>query len=180
MTASTVKSTNLTNIVTNPISVINNVEGVKKVHIDKIAVATTSIDEINDVILMGLIPSNAVITSIKIFNDDLDSNGSPALAANVGLYYTGIGAGQIAAGKAMGDAVDVDCIGSAITTLQAANTTGVEIRFEAADITSITSEAWALGELSADCGGFFAIGFKVTTVAGTAAAGDIVMVIEYI
>lgn len=180
MTASTVKSVNLTNIKASPISMLNNKDGVKKVHIDKIAVATTSIDEIDDVILVGLIPSNAVITSIKLFNDDLDSNVSPALAANVGLFYTGIGAGQVAAGKAMGDVVSATCIGTAITTLQAANVTGVELRFEAADIVSLVQEAWELGGLTADCGGFFAVGFKVSTAAGTSAAGDIVLAIEYI
>lgn len=180
MTASTVKSANLTNIVASPIYLPVHKGGVKKVIIDQIAVATTSIDEINDVILVGHIPSNAVITSIKIFNDDLDSNGSPALAANVGLFYTGIGAGQVRLGKAMGDVVSATCIGTAITTLQSANTTGVELRFEAADITSISQEAWELGGLTSDCGGLLAIGLKITTVAATAAAGDIVLVVDYL
>ncbi len=185
MTASTVKSVNVTNIENNPISALNRVNGIKKVIFDKKAVATTSIDEINDAIMFCPIPSNAVITSIKILNDDLDSHATPTLAVDCGLYYSGIGAGQIAAGKVSGDVIDQDAFASAITTLQAANTSGVEIRFEAGagtagDIVDLYKEAWQIGALSSDIGGILYIGLKVTTVAATAAAGDIVMVVEYI
>jgi len=180
MTASTVKSENITNIESSPISELKRKVGQSNIVIDQKAVLTTSIDEINDAILFCPIPSNAVITSLKIFNDDLDADGSPTLAVNVGLYYSGIGPGQQAAGKVSGDVVSATCIATAITTLQAANVLGVEIRFEAADIVSIKKEAWDLGGLSSDPGGLFYIGLKASAAAATADAGDIVLVIEYI
>lgn len=180
MTASTVYSDNITNIVANPTVSLDKKIGVKKVMIDEIEVATTSIDEIGDVILLGLIPSNAVITSIKIFNDDLDSNGTPALAADVGLYYSGRGNKVAGVAKSLGTVVDADCFASAITSLQAAVVTGSEVRFEAANIDTIDKEAWAVAGLSADCGGQLAIGLTITTAAATAAAGGLKIVVEYL
>ena len=178
MTASTVKSVNITNMEAAPRTYLDKMKGIKQVMVDKIAVATTSIDEIGDIILCGVVPSNAKVTSIKIFNDDLDSNVSPALAADVGLYYTGKGS-QAVGGKSSGTVVSATCIGTAITTLQAANVSGTEVRFEADDIVDLTKEAWEVAGLSADCGGEFYIGFKVTTAAATAAAGDLVVQVEY-
>jgi hypothetical protein len=177
MTVSTVKSELITDIVADPIVLGDKAIGEVKRVIDKIAVATTSIDEVGDIILLAPIPSNAKIGSIKIFNDDLDSNGSPALAANVGLYYSGKGNGQ----RGLTDTVvDADCIASAITSLQAAVVLGSEIRFEAANITTIDKEAWELGGLATDPGGYFYIGLTITTVAATAAAGDIAIIVDYI
>jgi len=177
MTISTVKSELITDIVASPIVLGDKaIGGVKRV-IDKIEVATTSIDEIGDIILLAPIPSNAKIGSIKIFNDDLDSNGAPALAANVGLYYSGKGNGQ----RGLADTVvDADCIATAITSLQAAVVLGSEVRFEAANITTIDMEAWELGGLTTDPGGYFYIGLTITTVAATAAAGDIAIIVDYI
>lgn len=172
------KSVNATNIETLPISVLNKKVGHLRQVIDKVALVATDIDNTNDQILFGPIPSNAIITSIKIFNDDLDSNGAPTLTFDVGLYYSGIGSGQ--ASKVSGDIIDSDCISTAITTCQAANTTGVELRFEADDIVNITKEAWDLGGLTSDPGGLFYVGLDVVGVAATGAAGDIVLVIEYI
>lgn len=180
MTASTVKSVNLTNITATPITVLDKLRGVKKTVIDKIAVATTSTDDVGDIIMLGPIPSNAKILSIKLFNDDLDSNGAPTLAADVGLYYSGIGNVVSGVAKTSGTVVSATCIGTAITTLQAANTTGVEIRFKAGDIVDIVKEAWELGGLTADCGGLLNLGLTITTAAATGAAGDVVVVIDYL
>lgn len=172
-------SVNATSIATNPIAILDKKRKDIKVLVDKVAVATGDIDNANDYIFFGPIPSNAVIKSLKIFNDDLDSNGTPTLACDVGLFYSGLGS-QAQLGKVAGDIVDVDCFATAITTLQAANVTGVEIRFEAGDIVDITKEAWELGGLSSDPGGDFLIGLDLTTAAATAAAGDIVLVVEYL
>lgn len=158
------KSENITNVEASVL--LDKKIAVQKVVIDKVALATTDIDA-SDIIHMGPIPSNAVITSIKLFNDDLDSNGSPTLAANVGLYY------------ADGTVISAACIATAITTLQASNVVGAEVRFEAANITTVDSEAWALGGLSVDPGGMFYVSLTISNAAATAAAGDVVMVIEY-
>lgn len=177
MVATTVKSTNATNIEASPATTLDRkVYGRSEIVIlDKIAVATTSIDETGDAIMFGPIPSNAVITDVEIMNDDLDSNGTPALAVNVGLYYTGIGGNQVLDGNTSGTVIDADCFASAATTLQAATTTWQSLRFEADDIVDVTKEAWDVGALSADPGGLLYVGVAVTTAAATAAAGDVVM-----
>lgn len=173
---STVKSSGVTNIEASPIVVQHRKKGSLVVAVDQIAVATTSLDEVGDIILLCPLPSNAVLTSLRLYNDDLDSNGTPLLAADVGLYYSGIGSKQVADGRVSGAVIDADCIATAITDLRAANVVGSEIRFEVANITSVDKELWELGGLSADPGGLFYIGITLTAAAATAAAGDIVLV----
>ena len=180
MTASTVKSENVTNIEATPIVVLDKKKGEIKTIIDQDAIATTSIDEVNDVMLFAPIPSNSVILDVLLLNDDLDSNGSPALAVNVGLYYSGIGEKQIKNGNTSGTVIDADCFASAATTLQAANTTWTSVRFEADDIVDVKKEAWEVAGLTTDPGGILYVGLIVTTVAATAAAGDIVVRVDYI
>lgn len=176
MTASTVKSDNITNIEATPIVLLDHKEGVTKTSIDHVAVATTSIDEIGDIILCGIVNSDDVIIDISILNDDLDSNASPLLAQDVGLYYSGIGGTQLRDKNTSGTVISANCIGTAITTLQGANVTPVSVRFEAANITTITQKAWELGGLTSDPGGLFYIGLKATAAAATAAAGDLVVI----
>jgi hypothetical protein len=181
MTASTVKATNLTKILARDGGLNKTFQRPLITSVERLEVATTSIDEQNDIILMNAVPSNAVILDIKILCDDLDSGATPALACDVGLYYTGIGGTQsLELGKTVGDAVDVDAFASAITSLQAAIVTPTSVRFEAADIANIYKEAWEVGGLSADPGGFLAVGFKVTTAAATAAAGTLICIVYYI
>ena len=70
--------------------------------------------------MMAEVPSTAKIMSIKLYNDDLDSNGSPSLATNVGLY-NGTTKFTISGTTTEASAViDEDCYATAITTLQAA------------------------------------------------------------
>ena len=180
MVATTVKSENVTNIEAAAITALDRKRGRLKILIDQDAIATTSIDEANDLMLFGPIPSNAVITDVKIKNDDLDSNGTPTLAVNVGLYYSGIGGNQLKNGNTSGTVIDADCFASAATTLQAANVTWASLRCEADDIVDIKKEAWEVGGLSSDPGGHLYVGIAVTTGAATAAAGDIVVCVEYI
>lgn len=178
MTASTVSSENVASIASS--SLIDNRQGVIKTIIDKKAVATTSIDEIGDKVLFGPIPSNAVILDVLVLADDLDSNVSPGLAVDVGLAYSGIGGVQKATNKVSGAAVDVDCFATAATTLQAAKVTWTSLRNEADDIVDIVKPAWEIAGLSEDCGGLLWVSLTVTTVAATAAAGDVVVRVDYI
>lgn len=177
MTASTVKSTNITNIEANPMVTIDERIGNLRVVMDHIAVATTSVDEIDDIILLGPIPSNSTLVDIEVMNDVLDSDG--VLAFDVGLYYSGKGS-QSSTAQASGVEIDDNCIATAATTLGAANTAWATLRYEAANITSLAQQAYELGGLSVDPGGLFYIGLKVTTAATTAVAGDVVVKISYI
>jgi hypothetical protein len=180
MAISTVKSELITDLEASPIVVQKGKRGGVNVVIDQDAVPTTSIDEIGDVMLFCPVPSNAVILDVVLYNDDLDSNGSPALAANVGLYYSGVGGSQKKDGNVSGTVIDADCFGTAVTTLQAANVAGTSLRFEADNIINIKKEAWEVAGLTADPGGWFYVGLTVTTVAATAVAGDIVVKVEYL
>lgn len=180
MTASTVKSENVTNIEATPITALDKKEGFLRVHIDQDAIATTSIDEANDLMLFCPIPSNSVILDVEILCDDLDSNACPTLAANVGLYYSGIGGNQKENGNDSGEVIDADVFGSAVTTLQAAKKVWTSVRFEADDIIDVKKEAWEAGGLTSDPGGLFYVGIAVTTQAATAAAGDICVKVSFI
>lgn len=166
----TAYSDTVTNLVAVP-AVMNSVSvqggRVRRV-ISTIAVGTGDIDD-DDIIVMARVPSNAVISSIKLFNDDLDSHTTPTLKTDIGLY------------KPDGTVVDRDAYASQITTLQAANTTGVECAFEARNINECANKVWQDGDatLTADPGGFLDIALTIETVAATAAAGDITMIVDY-
>lgn len=180
MVASTVKSENVTNIEATPRTVLDRKGGRIKTIIDQDAIATTSIDEAGDVMLFGPIPSDAVILDVLVLNDDLDSDGTPTLAVDVGLYYSGIGGSQYLDGNTSGTAISATCFATAVTTLQAAVTSWTSLRFEADDITGADEEAWQVGGLTANPGGDFYIGLTVETAAATAAAGDVVVRVDYL
>jgi len=176
----TVKSTNVTNVESTPPTTLDRKKGRVKTHIDKIALATTGVDNADDNILMCPIPSNAVILDVMVLNDDLDSDACPTLATNVGLAYSGIGGTQKKDGNTSGTVIDADCFATAATTLQAATTTWTSLRFEADDIVDVTKEAWEVAGLTTDPGGIFYVIYDLTTAAATAAAGDLVTRVDYI
>lgn len=177
MAATTAKGTMITNLEAAPLLQADRGatgNGLKVAFVTE-EVATTSIDEINDIFLALPLPSGARMLGLTIFNDDLDSNGSPTLAVNVGGYY-----GNDVTGQTAGTAIDVDNIATAITTLQAANTAGVEILFEAQDINGIGKPLWQILGLTRNPGGTIYIGFKVTAAAATAAAGTVTLRALYV
>jgi hypothetical protein len=178
MAVSTVKSLNITNIEATPRTLLHKKNGMLCSNVDRIAVATTSIDEIGDIILLNAIPSNAVLVDLLFLCDDLDSNGSPLLAADVGLYYSGTG-NQTYLGKPSGTVIDADCFGTAVTTFRAAVTSWTSLRFEVDDIVDVEKELWEVAGLTSDPGGFFYVGLTITAAAATAAAGDVVCRAEY-
>ena len=184
MAATTVKSTSITNIEANPPTIQDRkTEGARCPYVvmGEIEAATTSLDEANDTILMVPIPSHAVVTSIQILNDDLDSNGTPTLAVDCGLYYSGKDGDQRKDGNTSGTVIDADCYTpTASTELQSANTTWANLLQSPSDVKDLNKEAWSAGGLSADPGGTLYIGLAMETAAATAAAGGIVMKVEYL
>lgn len=140
-----------------------------------VEVATTSLDEVDDRVMLLALPGSARIIDLVLFNDDLDSNGSPLLTVDFGLFY---GDGVI--GQDVGTAIDDDCLATAITTLQAANTLGVRIGYEVCDIAKIGKPLWEIAGLTKDPGGLIYIGMSVAAVAGTAAAGTVSVYCLYV
>lgn len=181
MAATTVKSEGVTNAEADPVVANDRKKGRIKTVIDQDAIATTSLDEVGDLMLFCPIPSNAVILDVLHMNDDLDSNGTPTLDINAGLYYSGVGGTQKKDGNTSGTVIDADCFASDSAAFVAAVTSWTSLRCEADDIVDIKKEAWQVAGLTADPGGTFYVGLAVgTAAAATAAAGDIVLRVDYI
>ena len=158
-----------TDLVTNFVAVpqvlnsASQLHGVKRVATGTIALAAGDLSA-NDTVMLAPIPSNASITSIKLFNDDLDSGTD--LTANVGIYTTAVAV------------VDADAYASAITDLRGAVKTGTEVAFEARDINKMGQKVWQDAGLTSDPAltYFVGIGFP----AAGDQAGDLSFVIEYV
>lgn len=142
-----------------------------------VALLTTDIDA-DDVILMLEVPSNSKLLSVKIYNDVLD--GVADLTADVG-FYAARGFTDSNGTVYLDDGViDFDALATDITTLQAANTLGVELRYEVANITTVASEAWQLAGLASNPNKPLRLAVTIGTVAATATAGDLTLHVEYV
>lgn len=132
--------------------------------------ATTEIDNANDAVLLCPLPSGARVTEIYLMNDDLDSNGTPTLAVDVGLYSSD--------GSTIKDA---DAYASAITQLQAAvKDFDDNLAYEARDIANVAKQVFEDAGDTSDPGGFYYLAIDVTTAAATAAAGTLTWVVRYV
>lgn len=177
MTASTIKSENVTNIEALPRVSLSRKTGYIQTVIDQDAIPTTSTDEVADTMLFCPIPAEAVILDVLILSDDLDS--STGLVLDWGLAYSGIGGQQRALSKSSGDLLDVDCFATLLAH-QAALTTWTSVRFEADDIVDVKKEAWEVGGATSNPGGLLYVVAKVTTQGATPVAGDLVVRVDYI
>jgi hypothetical protein len=157
-----------TDLVTNFVAVpqvLNSAQqlhGVKRVAQGTIALAAGDLSA-NDTVMLAPIPSNASITSIKLFNDDLDSGTTNT--ADVGLYKQDL------------TVVDADAYASAITDLRGAVKTGTEVAFEARDINKMGQKVWQDAGLSSDPALTYFVGISFPAAGDT--AGDLSFVIEY-
>lgn len=138
-------------------------QGVKRIAQGTIALAVGDLGA-NDTVMLAPIPSNASITSIKLFNDDLDSGSTNT--ADVGLYTTALAV------------VDADAYASAITDLRSAVKTGTEVAFEARDINKMGQKVWQDAGLSSDPALTYFVGISFPAAGDT--AGDLSFIIEYV
>jgi hypothetical protein len=178
------KGIEITKLDATPRSLMEAESGAGKIRVfsDTIAAATTDIDD-DDIIYLSEVPSNSKVISIMLYNDDLDSNGSPALVTDVGLYNGGTkfnDTDSSTTAYAAGGLIDRNCYGTVMTTLQAANIAGVECRWETMNINTVANYAWEDAGLTSDPGVPLRIALTIETVAATAAAGDITMVVQYV
>ena len=154
--------------------------GKLRVFMDTIAAGTGDIDD-DDVIMLAEVPSNSKIISIKLYNDDLD--GGSGLVTDIGLYNGGTKFNDTdgsATAYAAEQVIDRDCYGTLSTDLRAAVTAGTEFRFETLNINTIANFVWEDGGLTSDPGVPLRIALTIETVAGSAAAGDITMIVQYV
>jgi hypothetical protein len=158
-----------TDLVTNFVAVpqvlnsASQLHGVKRVATGTIALAAGDLSA-NDTVMLAPIPSNASITSIKLFNDDLDSGTTNT--ADVGIYNTDL------------SVVDADAYASAITDLRGAVKTGTEVAFEARDINKMGQKVWQDAGLTSDPALTYFVGIGFPAAGDT--AGDLSFVIEYV
>jgi len=138
-------------------------QGVKRIAQGTIALAVGDLGA-NDTVMLAPIPTNASITSIKLFNDDLDSGSTNT--ADVGLYTTALAV------------VDADAYASAITDLRGAVKTGTEVAFEARDINKMGQKVWQDAGLSSDPALTYFVGIGFPAAGDT--AGDLSFIIEYV
>ena len=137
-------------------------QGVKRIAQGTVALVAGDLGA-NDTVMLAPIPSNASITSIKLFNDALDSGTTNT--ADVGLYTTALAV------------VDADAYASAITDLRAAVKTGTEVAFEARDINKMGQKVWQDAGLSSDPALTYFVGISFPAAGDT--AGDLSFIIEY-
>ena len=170
----TAKGVEITRLDTTPRTLLEKGSvGTVKVFMDTIVAATTDIDD-DDIILLGEVPSNAKILSIKVFNDALD--GGSNLATDVGVYNGPTKTSSYAANAV----IDRDCYATASAVLQAAVLTGTEVAFEVRNVNAISNFVWEDAGLSSDPGVPLRIALTIETVASSAAAGDITVQVTYV
>ena len=179
MAAATIKAVNVTLRDTDSTVLESGSAGGKlRVWMDTIATTTVNTDDVGDAWMMAEVPSNAKIVSIKFYNDDLATSG---LAADVGVYNGSTKFTSSTPTTYAADAIiDQDAYASAWTTeLLAANTAGVELAFEARDITSVNNYVWEDCGLPEDPRMPLRIVATVTTAATTPLSGDVTVVVLY-
>lgn len=117
------------------------------------------------------LPSNAIVTSIRIWNDAIASSSS----WDVGLYQTGYNGGAV---------IDADLFASAVDI--SAGLAGTELRFEAATTAPIDYIEYRLWQI-ADLGAATytqdpQIEFDLVATANTigSAAGTIIFIVQYV
>lgn len=124
--------------------------------------------EINDIIVLTRLPANARLLGIWLFNDDLDSDVSPLLTADVGLYETD------------GTVIDIDEFAAAITQLQSATTAPANILFEAQNVNALGDRLWEQAGESAEVYKHYDIALTIKAAARAAAAGTLSYQIQYV
>ena len=157
-----------TDLVTNFVAVPQVLNSASQLHgVKRVATGTIALDagdlSANDTVMLAPIPSNASITSIKLFNDDLDSGTT--LTTDVGIYTTAVAV------------VDADAYASAITDLRGAVKTGTEVAFEARDINKMGQKVWQDAGLTSDPALTYFVGISFPAAGDT--AGDLSFIIEY-
>lgn len=167
------KSTQVTNFTARPVvksgpEYGGHLEG----YVATLEATTAMLDNADDVIRMITLPSTFRPLSIKLMADDLDSDGSPALTFNVGLYYS-----------ASDTAAETDIFATAITEAQAVITAaqlkngGLDVLYEAYDYANVGKMLWEIAGLTTDPQQTLDVVLDVGTAAATAQAGTITMIV---
>ena len=133
------------------------------------AIATVALTDAaaTDVIRFVRVPSRARVEDVELVNDQIDSNGTPTLTVDVGLYATNGGA-----------AVNDNVFSSGNTSLHTASNTFVDVldNVAAADR---AKQLWDLLGDSSDPGESYDVALTVDTAAATFSAGNVTLRVRY-
>jgi hypothetical protein len=146
------------------------------------ALATTEL-EVGDVVLLDIkIPSNAIVTGVFMYNDDLD--GATSLVLDIGLFAAADFTEETSstATKHLENAVlDADVYVDGDTTGRAATTKWTRLAFDSATKgpDDAAKAAWEDLGYDFDPRTEFRFGITVSAAAGTPQAGDLGIMVEY-
>lgn len=167
------------------------IKGDAKLHAGKLVEArdyhafTTSQLEAADVLLTNIsIPSNAIVSEILMYNDDLDSNACPTLALDFGLYARERFISTTSSSDTIhskDSIVDADLFVDGATDGQAASTKFVSLALDSATMgpDDAYKEVWELLGYDEDPRTTFGLAVTAASAAATAAAGDAVFIVRY-
>lgn len=126
--------------------------------------------EAGDIVMLCGLPTGAIVKSIKLAADDLDSNAAPTLAWNLGVFAA---ADDVANTK-------VDNVYATAITLGQAATAFTEYAYEARGIEKCGQKVWEDAGDSADPNSEYFVGLTVSIAAATGAAGTLSFDVEYV
>lgn len=179
---STIYSTELTNINAGVGSFPHGYGNVIKQVIGRVSV-TSADTGVGDIIHMVRVPSSALISSIRLFCNDLDSGGSPAVVFDLGVYAAKAFTVPISGtdtSYAVGAVIDDNRYLDNSALLQGAITSGTEcILGGGKGISAFTNKVWEdLGfDKDPNCDLYLSI--TIVTAPATHADGGIVLVANY-
>lgn len=120
---------------------------------------------VNDVKRILRVPSRARLRSLKLANQQIDTSGTPALTASLGLYLPNGGA-----------AVSAAFFINAGTQLRTANVTPIEVAFlNTFNQAQRHKRLWEVLGLAADPGIDYEIAFMITAAPATFASGVVTL-----
>jgi hypothetical protein len=130
------------------------------------------------------IPSNAVIHKVEAHNDDLDSDGSPAVTIDIGLVAARNFNKVVSGVKSLvkdGDVLDADLLVDGSTVAQSATTkwTLLDMDTATAGADKAVKEVWELLGYDENPRTIFNVLVTVATAATAAQAGDFSLAVEY-
>ncbi|MGH8596739.1 MAG: hypothetical protein ACREXT_08790 [Gammaproteobacteria bacterium] len=162
----------ITDLDATPVVRLNQIKDGARVK-EKIAVLAMTTGAAADIKRFVRVPSRARIGAVLMRNTDLDSNGTPTLATDIGLYRTAADGGAV---------VDADFFASAITQLQAAVVNFTDVTYESGVVTAANSgkRIWEALALAADPGVDYDVALTYTTGAATHANGDVAVKVQYV
>ena len=138
-----------------------------------------------DIIPIMELPDEAIITSIRHMNTDMDSNGTPALVGDIGIYKAtkGLSLDELDMDDDVA-ALDADIYVDGMAGLQAAVVTPTEVLGAGTNAVSADDAYKTVREL----GGIevgknpfkYFLGFKATVDAATAVAGDVTFFVSWV